>query len=317
MMAEYKKLMDIRQHGEKPEITLHDAFQLCVDSVKNKAPSTHTSYQLSMNKLLGLKPDFKNRWTLDGARFLSDLTDDDLQDHLQSRLDEGLTQNTINVEVRFLKQAWNLCRKRYKANDDLTFVLPKGFVKCRSLSISEEERVIAHCCAKQTEFEDAAAWSKAHDLFIYLIDTGVRLNEATQVEWTSIELSEGYIDNYNFKTKKEVFVPISNRLRVVLLNRLDQPQPFMQMDRAVKNLRKAITECCPSSPRILVTQGKATIHSCRDTYATRMLNDGMRLEKVSHLLGHSTVVQTQKYAKFSKKDLADKARAVLNQGREE
>ena len=96
-------------------------------------------------------------------------------------------------------------------------------------------------------------------------------------------------------------------------SRQDQPQPFMRMDRTVKNLRKAITECCPSSPRVLATQGKATVHSCRDTYATRISNKGLRLEDVSHLLGHSTVVQTQKYAKFSKREMADKARALLNE----
>ncbi|WP_446720389.1 tyrosine-type recombinase/integrase [Leisingera sp. ANG-S5] len=50
----------------------------------------------------------------------------------------------------------------------------------------------------------------------------------------------------------------------------------------------------------------------RDTYATRMLNNGMRLEKVSHLLGHATVTQTQKYAKFAKRDVADRAREIMN-----
>ncbi|MES0828123.1 hypothetical protein [Ruegeria sp. SCP11] len=43
-----------------------------------------------------------------------------------------------------------------------------------------------------------------------------------------------------------------------------------------------------------------------------MLNNGMRLEEVSHLLGHATIVQTQKYAKFAKKEVADKARQMLN-----
>jgi site-specific recombinase XerD len=66
----------------------------------------------------------------------------------------------------------------------------------------------------------------------------------------------------------------------------------------------------------LTTQGKATIHSCRDTYATRMLKGGMRLEEGWHLLWHSTVGQTQKYGKFSTNGMADKAREKLNQSRE-
>lgn len=43
-----------------------------------------------------------------------------------------------------------------------------------------------------------------------------------------------------------------------------------------------------------------------------MLNRGMRLEEVSHLLGHATVTQTQKYAKFAKRDVADRAREIMN-----
>jgi len=311
-MKEYNRLMDIHQHGEKPEITIHDAFQICVDSVEKKAKATHDSYQNCMNKLLGLKPKFETLWTMDGNRFMSGLSDDDLEDHLQARSEEGYAQNTANIEVRFIKRAWNLCRKRHKVNHDLTFVLPKGMVKCRSLTVEEEQAVIAHCIAKSDQFEDAVAWAKAHDLFIYLTDTGVRLKEATRVEWADIDMQERMIDNWNHKTKKAVFVPISDRLHDVLARLHNQPQPFVSMDRAIKNLRNAITECCPSSQRVLSEKGKATIHSCRDTYATRMLNNGMRLEEVSHLLGHATVQQTQKYAKFAKRDVAQKAREMLN-----
>ncbi|MBR9852565.1 MAG: site-specific integrase [Rhodobacteraceae bacterium] len=311
MMAEYNRLMDIRQHGEKPEISLLDAFQTTVDSVSG---ATKDSYQNSKNKLLGLRPRFQSAglWSLDGNRLLSDLTDDDLEDHLQARSDEGFAQNSTNIEIRFMKRACNICRKRYKVNHDLTFVMPKGFVKCRSLTNEEEEKVIAYCLSKVDQYEDAVAWQKAHDLFVYLIDTGVRLREATRVEWADIDLQERMIDNWNHKTKKAVFVPISDRLYDVLYRLHNRPQPFETMDRATKNLRKAISECCPSSQRVLSEKGKATIHSCRDTYATRMLNSGMRLEEVSHLLGHATVQQTQKYAKFAKRDVAQKARAMLN-----
>lgn len=311
-MSEYSRVLNAVQHGEKPEITIHDAFQATVNSVQG---ATRESYQNSMNKLLGLRERFQGLWSIDGSRYLSSLTDDDLEDHLQARSDEGFAQNSTNIEVRFIKRAWNLHRKRFRVNHDLTFTLPKGFVKCRSLTDAEEERVIAHCLAKQEQYEDAVAWAKAHDLFIYLIDTGTRLMEAVRIEWPDISMDDRLIDNWNHKTGKAVLIPISDRLHSVLLRLHNQPQPFVQMDRAIKNLRKAITECCPSSPRVLAEKGKATIHSCRDTYATRLLNQGMALEEVSHLLGHASVVQTQKYAKFAKKDVAERARRVLNDTR--
>lgn len=313
MVAEYNRVMDIRQHGEKPEITITEAMERTVETVTG---ATRESYQNSMNKLLCLRPRFRDAglWSLDGSRLLHTLTDADLEDHVDARQSEGFKANSINIEIRFLKRVNNLSRKRYKANPDLDFQMLEGFVKCRSLSMHEERAVIAYCLDKTVTYDDATAWQKAHDLFIYLVDTGVRLHEATKVEWNSIDMEDRLIDNWNYKTKKAVFVPISDRLYEVLARLHNQVQPFISMDRAIKNLRTAITDMCPSSPRVLAEQGKATIHSCRDTYATRMLNKGLSLGEVSHLLGHASIAQTQKYAKYDKKDMADKARRLLNGG---
>lgn len=308
MMVEYNKVMDRRQHGEKPEITLRDACALTVASVEGR---TAESYRYATNKLLGLTSAFDGRWALDPERLLSSLTDDDLDDHRIARQDEGMKPNTINVELRFLKRVNNLCRKRHKTSPDLDFQMQKGFVKSRSLSVEEERAVIAYCLEKEADHE-GGAWQKAHDLFLYLIDTGVRLGEALDVEWPDIDLDKRLIDNWNQKTGKAIFVPISDRVHEVLSRLSNQPQPFVSMDRAVKNLREAIRFMCPSSKRVLAEKGKPTIHSCRDTYATRLLNNGMPLEKVSHLLGHASLQQTQKYARFAKRPAADEARAILN-----
>lgn len=107
-------------------------------------------------------------------------------------------------------------------------------------------------------------------------------------------------------------MPVSDALYEVMRQRTDQVRPFVSMDKAVKNLRGAIKVMCPSSQRVLAEKGAATLHSCRDTYATCLLNRGLSLEKVSHLLGHSTLSQTQKYAKFAQRPTAEEARQILN-----
>ena len=47
-------------------------------------------------------------------------------------------------------------------------------------------------------------------------------------------------------------------------------------------------------------------HLSRHTFATNALNNGMRIEYVSKLLDHSTILQTQVYAKIVNEEL-DKA----------
>lgn len=308
MNAEYQAILDQQQFGQKPEITLKEAMEATVNSVSG---STQRSYDLSMRKCLGNMTDKKERWSLDGSRKLSSLSDEDLEAHVLNRRQEGLTNNSINVEIRFLKRMVNFNKKKFAAPSDLDFNLCEGFAKSRVISEEEESRILEHCL-EQEEIYGGGAWQKAHDLFIYLLDTGVRLSEALEVEWADIDLQRKEIDNWNQKTKKSVFVPVSDRLCSVLSRRMELSQPFPSMDKAVKNLRAALNLHCVSSRRMLEEKGKATLHSCRDTYATRMLNSGMSLDEVSHLLCHASVTQTQKYAKFSKRAVAQKARDKLN-----
>lgn len=126
------------------------------------------------------------------------------------------------------------------------------------------------------------------------------------VQW--VDASSCAINTFRFKCR-EVQAD-ANRLMMTEYNKvLDRRQHGEKPEIA---LRETISIICPSSKRMLAEKGKPTLHSCRDTYAIRLLNNGMPLEKVSHLLGHASLQQTQKYARFAKRPAADEARAILN-----
>lgn len=318
MNAEYNRLMDQRQFGEKPEISLFDAMDKTVKSVKG---STQTSYKLSMSKFLGTNDRCANTWFLDPQRKLSTLCVDDLEEHRECRISEGLKPNSVNVEIRFIRRVYNLCKVDYVAPAHLKVEELKGFQKSRTISFEEEAAILAYLEEKidetqgsRTKAIDGEAYIKARDLFIYLIDTGVRLSEALFADNFNIDLNERCIDNYNFKTDKEVLVPISDRLYPILVRRSNAQKPFEAMSRAVRLLRGVIKENCPSNSHILRTKGAATIHSLRDTYATRMLKNGLQIGEVQTLLGHASYKQTLKYAKFDSLDTVRKAAHMLNKG---
>ncbi|MBQ2492379.1 MAG: tyrosine-type recombinase/integrase, partial [Bacteroidales bacterium] len=54
-----------------------------------------------------------------------------------------------------------------------------------------------------------------------------------------------------------------------------------------------------------------SFHCARHTFATMALNNGMSLESVSQILGHSSIKTTQIYAKITLKKL-DKDFSVFN-----
>lgn len=304
MSAEYERLLNEHQFGEKPEITLREAMERTVASVSG---STKRSYDLCMRKFLGVGV-FASKWHLKEDMLLSQLSDADLEDHLNSRKEEGLTENSIAVEQRFLKRVHNLMAKRFKTNRDLSFPKVAYHMKTRYLTEQEEWAVL-----RTLEDERGnPAYDKARDLFIFLIDTGVRLSEALGLDWADVDLHNHTITIYRQKTKVLSLVPITDRVHDILQSRHNQRLPFEAMSRAIRLLRKIIDAECNHNERIVAQRGKATIHTLRDTFASRLVQKNMSLQKVSKLLGHTSMKMTQKYAQLEAADVAAEARALMS-----
>lgn len=86
------------------------------------------------------------------------------------------------------------------------------------------------------------------------------------------------------------------------------------MSRAARILLRVIHDLCNTDPVQVAQEGKATIHSLRDTYASRMVQNNMSLLKVSKLLGHPSPTMTRKYAHLVDEDVADEALKILDGG---
>lgn len=149
---------------------------------------------------------------------------------------------------------------------------------------------------------------------IFLLDTGVRLQEALDVTWQDVNFLDKTIEVYRGKTSTISAVPMSNRVEEMLLEQQGvSDNPFTSMDRAVKHLRSTISEICNTDERIIEQRGTATIHSLRDTFASRLAKQEMSLHKISNLLGHSSTTMTRKYAHLESGATLEQARDLLNQ----
>jgi site-specific recombinase XerD len=84
------------------------------------------------------------------------------------------------------------------------------------------------------------------------------------------------------------------------------------MSRSIRLLRKTISEVCNTDQRIVEQRGAATIHTLRDTYASRLVQQGLSLHELAKLLGHTTAAMSSKYGHLEGNDVADKALRILN-----
>ncbi|MGM0661551.1 MAG: tyrosine-type recombinase/integrase [Pseudomonadota bacterium] len=297
MSKEYQERLNSTQLGQKPEITLEEAFQITLDEVEGQ---TYRVYRTQRDKLLRFFPKGKRASSVSQA---------DIEKLLAQRRKENVKGNTLRCEFKFLRRALNRVMLTHKVNTDLAWPTIKGFTKTRYLSEAEERAVLDHLKAGET-ITDA----KAHDLAVFLLDTGMRLREAVELDWMDIDMTNRRINVFRPKTQTISTLPISNRVHDMLGRKTNQPAPFVKYEWAIKRLGEAINRECNTSQKVIEQRGKATIHTLRDTFASRLLQRGLSLQKVSKLLGHSTITQTAKYAHLSTSSVMEEAEQLLNGG---
>ncbi|MGM9516696.1 tyrosine-type recombinase/integrase [Roseateles sp. DB2] len=151
----------------------------------------------------------------------------------------------------------------------------------------------------------------ASNIFLFLLSTGARLNEAMSAKWEQMDLASEIwrVPASNSKSKRSRVVPL-NESAVWVLNQLDTKghhdflfvnpatnRPFVTITRAWYRLRrKAGIE-------------NMRIHDLRHSYASFLANANCSLYEIQNILGHSDPRVTQRYAHLQHQTLKNAARA--------
>jgi len=160
-------------------------------------------------------------------------------------------------------------------------------------------------------------------LILLLLHTGMRIGELLQLKMTDIILSErkillfigeknlhGRVVYYNQEAEEalEKWLGVRDRSSAYLFyghkgRELSYVSAWMIMKKAIQQAR--------------LEQKGYSLHSLRHTFATNMLNAGLRLEVLQKLLGHLSIEITLRYAKIAdgtKEEAYFKAMAVIEKG---
>lgn len=239
---------------------------------------------------------------------MHEISETKVSQYVSMRRADSKRDNTIRGDLKALLRASKAVSRSHRTNPDLH--MPKGlqgFTKSRYLSDDEEHLILRELKSLRT-----ITGEKAHDLAIVLLDTGMRLMEAVNLSWADIDLSRQEIEVYRTKTKTLSIVPINDRAYEVFKRLHNQEAPFLNMEEAIKVLRKTIRDCCNSNERTVEQRGRATAHSLRDTFASRLVQRGMHLNELAKLLGHTTTAMSEKYSNLEHSGVVDKARKLMN-----
>lgn len=295
---------DSRNFGKAKSVSLKEACETYLDDQRHKSAATYHNAK------------FNARHLLDGLIWLPDVPFESVTSkqiiQLQKLKSLSLGPNSVNHITTALTTMRNRCEEWEVLVPTFKVKKLKKKEKFRYLRDDEESLLL-----------DAIKEQDLHDLTILLLDTGMRICEAVTTMWTDRTTEKGVecLVVYRQKTDVRTLLPITPRLRDLLerreatsLSAYVFPHKTNQGEHRtteIKSIGKAADRAGLNSPQIVSKLGRFTAHSCRDTYATRLVRAGMTLYQVQIMLGHSSPTMTQKYAHLATGDMSSQVLDVL------
>ncbi len=227
------------------------------------------------------------------------LTPLDIRQHIQRRQDDGKTNATINRELALLSASINYYNKEYLdtlPNPTKGRKLKEPEARVRWLTHEEAQRLIA------TAGKEAKAQHHLPDFIRLALNTGCRANEMLGLEWSRVDMKQGliFLEGMHTKAGKRRTVPLNRDARQALLSRTafrkehcpDSPWVFCNKEgNRLTDVKRSFGTACR---RAGIEDFR--IHDLRHTCAAWLVSAGVPLPEVKDLLGHSTIIMTEKYA---------------------
>lgn len=329
--AYLRRRLDGEQLSDSPPITLWEAVERNLSLSRGQSDQQGLKYR--SDKLLN---GYGGRvYHLDPGMLLHTLTRRDIDVLVQHRLDEGCAEGTIKRELTVFKKVVNSARKAgYRAPRVLEWPVFKIKGKLRFLSEEEELALLSELYPfrqRSGGFKPDMSPHSQHrrklfdqyDLVVCLLDTGMRYSEVATLTWESVDTRYWKtVLVWRTKVDNEGLIGLTNRLRLVLQWRYEERGnskyvfPGFGTDgprgHATGGIMKAMTRAGINTELKVRTLGEATVHTLRDTFATRLVRRGVPIADISKLLGHRDLETTLKYAHLCPDSAAEKAAEVLN-----
>jgi integrase len=184
-----------------------------------------------------------------------------------------------------------------------SFKLPKvDNEKKRYLTPQESEKLLDTLLEKNNQVYNMALAS---------LEAGLRFGEVANLTWDRVDLDNKLLHVFHTKSGKDRTIPMSERLANCLSglaqektnSKLVFPNRHGNIHSQVPTIFKKGIEDSNINEGITDPKLKASFHTLRHTFASRLVQAGVDLHTVKVLLGHSTPVVTQRYSHLRQDDL--------------
>lgn len=223
---------------------------------------------------------------------LRTITPLDIERFRASRIKKGNSKSTVNRYLQLLKKMFNLAVEENYLEEN---VIKK--VKLFSEKDNLKQRVL-------TEKEERTLLINSSDtlkpILLVALNTGMRRAEILGLTWNQIDFETRRIKVEKTKSGKVRHIPIEDDLfkQILNLKNKDGQSPFVFFNPETKQPYQDMKTGFKRACRISGIEG-LRFHDLRHTFATRLVANGIDIETVRDLLGHHSIVITQRYTHSS------------------
>ena len=251
-----------------------------------------------------------------GRSFIEEISRDDLGSFIEFEQDRGLKPKSVNGRLDGLYAF-------------LTYLEDKKVIRPEILKKKMRVKVpdtLPRAIDPQDIQKFLSVIRKPRDwaMILILLRTGMRIGELLDTRISDINLRENRIDVYEArKTRVGRVVYLSDDARIALkvwLKERDKRKDHLfhgRGNRETIGYETARVMFRTYMEKAGLAYKGYTMHCLRHTFASELLNAGMRLECVQQLLGHSCIEMTRRYARLTdntRKEEYFKAMSIIENG---
>jgi integrase/recombinase XerD len=250
-----------------------------------------------------------------GRKRLEEISCDDLSAYIEYEQDQGKKPLTVHTRLRSLKAFFNYHIDRGKIDPailkrKLRIKLPQRLPR----AIDPED--VRQLLAVIVKVRDRA-------MILTLLRTGMRIGELLSTQVGEVNLSEKRIEIYQAHKNLTGRVVYLSADALAALNKWMKMRttnsPYLFCGRKERPLGYEAARMMFNKYLVQaeLSHKGYTLHCLRHTFASELLNAGMRLECLQQLLGHSDIEMTRVYARLTditRRDEYFKAMSIIEKG---
>ena len=237
-----------------------------------------------------------------GDKPLVEIAPFDLERLKKVMLDAGKSPKTTHYCLAVVRQVFNFAKRNGVFHGDN----PVTFVK-KPTADNRRLRFLTHEEADRLLVALADRSSDVHDMALLSLHCGLRAGEIFSLKWQDVDLGRGVLSLLDTKSGKcraaimtdAVKDMLAARQAVTILSGLVFPSRTGERIVEMSNTFQLVADGMGLNNGVTDRRQKVVFHTCRHSFASWLVEQGVDLYTVKELMGHGSLSMTERYSHLS------------------